>query len=176
MVGWHHWLSGLEFKQTPGDGEGQGSLVCCSPWGRKESDTTGRLDNSIVAVTKSAWVPQPDLMGCQVMSTLQLQLKWKEENHPYFPNINLFITLFIYLFICFWLRLVFVALRDLSLASESRGCSGCGARASQRRGFSRCWAQALGPAGSAVAAPGLRSTGSVAVVLSCSETCGVFPD
>ena len=99
MVGWHHWFSGLEFKQTPGDGEGQGSLACCSPWGRKESDTTGRLDNSIVAVTKSAWVPQPDLMGCQIMSTLQLQLKWKEENHPYFPNINLFIYNVIYLFI-----------------------------------------------------------------------------
>ena len=35
---WHHWLSGHEFEQIPGDGEGQGSLVCCSPWARKESD------------------------------------------------------------------------------------------------------------------------------------------
>ena len=34
MVGWHHWLNGYEFKQTPKDGEGQG---CCSPWGLKES-------------------------------------------------------------------------------------------------------------------------------------------
>ena len=32
MVGWHHWLSGHEFEQTSGDSEGQGSLVCCSPW------------------------------------------------------------------------------------------------------------------------------------------------
>ena len=32
MVGWHHWLHGREFQQTPGDREGQGSLVCCSPW------------------------------------------------------------------------------------------------------------------------------------------------
>ena len=32
MVGWHHWLNGHEFEQTPGDGEGQGSLVCCSSW------------------------------------------------------------------------------------------------------------------------------------------------
>ena len=39
MVGWHHWLNGQEFEQTPGDGEGQGSLACCSPWGCKESDT-----------------------------------------------------------------------------------------------------------------------------------------
>ena len=39
MVGWHHRLDGHEFEQTLGDGEGQGSLACCSPWGRKESDT-----------------------------------------------------------------------------------------------------------------------------------------
>ena len=39
MVGWHHRLNGQEFEQAPGDGEGQGSLVCCSPWGGKESDT-----------------------------------------------------------------------------------------------------------------------------------------
>ena len=36
MVGWHHWLNGHEFEQTPGSGEGQGSLTCCSPWGHKE--------------------------------------------------------------------------------------------------------------------------------------------
>ena len=36
MVGWHHWLNGHEFQQTPGDSEGQGSLACCSPWGCKE--------------------------------------------------------------------------------------------------------------------------------------------
>ena len=35
MAGWHHWLNGHEFEQTLGDSEGQGSLVCCSPWGRK---------------------------------------------------------------------------------------------------------------------------------------------
>ena len=40
MIGWHHWLNGHEFEQTLGDSEGQGSLVCCSPWGRKESDMT----------------------------------------------------------------------------------------------------------------------------------------
>ena len=39
MVGWHHWLDGHEFGQTPGDSGGQWSLVCCSPQGRKESDT-----------------------------------------------------------------------------------------------------------------------------------------
>ena len=43
MVGWHDQLDGHEFKQTLGDGEGQGSLVCCSPWGCKESDMTEQL-------------------------------------------------------------------------------------------------------------------------------------
>ena len=46
-VGWHHGLNGHEFEQAPGDGEGQGSLVCCSPWGRKELDTTEQLNNKI---------------------------------------------------------------------------------------------------------------------------------
>ena len=46
MVGWHHQLNGHEFKQTPGHSEGQGSLVCCSPWGHKESDMTEQLNNS----------------------------------------------------------------------------------------------------------------------------------
>ena len=39
-VGWHYWLSGHEFEQTPGDSERQRSLTCCSPWGRKEWDMT----------------------------------------------------------------------------------------------------------------------------------------
>jgi len=40
IVGWHHWLNGYESEQAPGVGDGQGGLACCSPWGRKESDTT----------------------------------------------------------------------------------------------------------------------------------------
>ena len=40
MVGWHHRLSGHEFEATQGNSEGQGSQMCCSPWGRKASDTT----------------------------------------------------------------------------------------------------------------------------------------
>ena len=40
MIGWGHQLNGHEFEQAPGDGEGQGSLVCYSPWGSKESDMT----------------------------------------------------------------------------------------------------------------------------------------
>ena len=45
MVGWHHRLNGHEFEQALGDGEGQGSLACCSPWGHKESDATELLNN-----------------------------------------------------------------------------------------------------------------------------------
>ena len=45
-VGRHHQLNGHEFKQTPGDGEGQGGLACCSSWGCKESDMTELLNNS----------------------------------------------------------------------------------------------------------------------------------
>ena len=45
MVGWHHRLNGHESEQALGDSEGQGGLECCSPWGRKESDVTERLNN-----------------------------------------------------------------------------------------------------------------------------------
>ena len=46
MVGWHHRLSGHEFEQTVGVGDGQGSLGCCSSWGHKESDTSERLSRT----------------------------------------------------------------------------------------------------------------------------------
>ena len=46
MVGWHHWLNTQEFEQAPSDGEGQGSLACCTPWGRKELELTEQLNNN----------------------------------------------------------------------------------------------------------------------------------
>ena len=54
MVGWHHWFDRHEFEQAPGVGEGQGSLACCSPWDRKESDTTERLNWTELNWTASA--------------------------------------------------------------------------------------------------------------------------
>ena len=48
MIGWPHRLNGHEFEQTPGDSEGQGNLVCCSPWGHKESYMTEQLKNSSI--------------------------------------------------------------------------------------------------------------------------------
>ena len=44
MAGWHHWLEWRESEWTPGVGDGQGGLACCDSWGRKESDTTERLN------------------------------------------------------------------------------------------------------------------------------------
>ena len=55
MVGWHYRLNGQESEQTPGGGEGQGSLVCYSPRGHKVSDTTERLNNT----TTSEVLPDP---------------------------------------------------------------------------------------------------------------------
>ena len=46
VVGWHHRLNGHEFEQAPGDSEGQGSLPCHHPWGRKELDKTEGLNSN----------------------------------------------------------------------------------------------------------------------------------
>ena len=46
MVGWHHEVNGHQLGQTPGDGEGQRGLACCSPWGHKESDLTEQLNKN----------------------------------------------------------------------------------------------------------------------------------
>ena len=53
-----NWLDGHEFEQTLGDGEGQGSLACCSPWGCKEWDTTEQLNNNNVLFMRAPpWWP-----------------------------------------------------------------------------------------------------------------------
>ena len=59
MVGWHHWLNRHELEQAPGGGEGQRSLVCSSPWGCKESDTTEQLKNN-------DWLMLEDVLVCDV--------------------------------------------------------------------------------------------------------------
>ena len=46
MMAWHHLLNGHEFEQSPGDGEEQGRLACCSPWGHKELDMTEQLNSN----------------------------------------------------------------------------------------------------------------------------------
>ena len=65
-VRWHQWLSGHEFEQTPGDAEGQGSLACCSPWGHKKSDTTEKLNNNKMVVSKLTYLPEKEDTGREV--------------------------------------------------------------------------------------------------------------
>ena len=52
MAGWHHQCNGHDLGQTSGDGEGQGGLVCCSPWARKNSDMTEPLNNNKYILTR----------------------------------------------------------------------------------------------------------------------------
>ena len=60
MAGWHHWLDGREFEWTLGVGDGQGGLVCCNLWGRKESDTTERLNWTELKIPwRGKWQPTP---------------------------------------------------------------------------------------------------------------------
>ena len=46
MAGWYHQLNEHEFEQAPGDGDGQGGLACCSPWGHKDLDMIEQLNNN----------------------------------------------------------------------------------------------------------------------------------
>ena len=55
MAGWHHWCNEHEHGQTLGDGEGQGGLACCSPWGHKVSDTTGWLSSNNMSLHLGLW-------------------------------------------------------------------------------------------------------------------------
>ena len=61
MAGWHHWLDGRESEWTLGVGDGQGGLPCCGSWGRKESDTTERL-NWILVQCFSVYETWPHLL------------------------------------------------------------------------------------------------------------------
>ena len=65
MAGWHHRLDGREFEWTPGDGDGQGGLVCCDSWGRRELDMTERLN----------WTVQ------QEMITLEMCINKMDDSH-----------------------------------------------------------------------------------------------
>ena len=58
MVGWHYRLNRHEFEQTLGDGTGQGSLVCCGPWGLKELDMTEQLNNNSINGSKTIRGPE----------------------------------------------------------------------------------------------------------------------
>ena len=74
MVGWHHRVNGCEFEQIPGDGEGDGglsfSLMCCSPWGHEEADTTEQLKNHHHPCPSSWTLPSGNFrLDCMKLST-----------------------------------------------------------------------------------------------------------
>ena len=82
MVGWHHWLDGHEFEQTPGIGDGQGGLACCCPWGRV-----------CISVLFSLFLPPSSSPLCPKVCSLCLHLpccpvdwyplsRWKVESQP----------------------------------------------------------------------------------------------
>ena len=66
MVGWHHWIDRHEFEQALGVGEGQGSLLCCSPWGQKESDTTELLN----------WNESVETLATEIHTNLLIAFKY----------------------------------------------------------------------------------------------------
>ena len=74
MGGWHHRLNGHEFEQAPGDGEGQGSLACCSPWGHKELDTT-KQQQMLIAML----VPQRQILYDSTYMKYQEQIQIHRE-------------------------------------------------------------------------------------------------
>ena len=90
MVEWHHRLNGHEFGQALGDGEGQGSLVCCNPWDCKDSDTAEWLKPTIQQSHSWAYIQtRVSEWGCSVVSnSLQPRgLKPTRLLHPwYFPD------------------------------------------------------------------------------------------
>ena len=74
MVRWHHQFNGREFEQVPRVGDGQGSLVCCSPWGYKESDTTEQLKWTDGNSMFKFW-------GIFILFSQQLHY-WRRQWHP----------------------------------------------------------------------------------------------
>ena len=66
LVGWHHRLKGHECEQTLGEGEGQGNLARCSPWGHRESDTTEQLNN------------KRQISNCNIQTQLEAALQYQK--------------------------------------------------------------------------------------------------
>ena len=74
MVGWHQQLNGHEFEETLGVGYGQGGLVCCSPWGHKESNTTERLNKFGCVPVLMRWMKLEPIIQSEVS---------QKEKHQY---------------------------------------------------------------------------------------------
>ena len=89
MVGWHHWFNAHESEQILGDSEGQGSLVCCSPWSCKELDMTEQLNNNNNYTTSRA-SENTELMIYDSRIRIDAK-KW----HYYFLGIRFFFFFFL---------------------------------------------------------------------------------
>ena len=74
MVGWHHRLNGHEFEKTPGIGDGQGGLACCSPWGQKDLDMTERLNWTEICLLRAKLLSHVRL--CATLRTVAHQAPW----------------------------------------------------------------------------------------------------
>ena len=87
MVGWHHWFNVHELGQTPGDGEGQGGLACCSPWGRKELYATWWLNNNFLLLPAHVflgWKPMKGKLGTLGPTSLSSDLCFNSfQNHSF---------------------------------------------------------------------------------------------
>ena len=85
MAGWHHWLDGCESEWTPGVGDGQGSLACSDSWGRKELDTTERLNWT--ELNETTWILQqnveqrkPNTREYLLIDSVSTKLKKNDNN------------------------------------------------------------------------------------------------
>ena len=106
MVGWHHWLDGHEFEQVLGVGDGQGSLACCSPWGRKELDMTEWLDwtelrfqkrKELSSLSHCQSIPVPFISGYPALSTMVCYTNSGSSCNLAMPTRYLMYTPFTYL-------------------------------------------------------------------------------
>ena len=89
IVGWHHQLDGHEFEQASGVGDGQGSLACCSPWGRKELDTTEWLNwrtTTIIQNIFSQYVPYASQHSKGFYSILILSVESSQQQINYYSH------------------------------------------------------------------------------------------
>ena len=105
MVGCHHWLSGHEFEQTQWDSEGQGSLVCCSSCGCKQSDMTEWLNNN-KGLERIKWVKKIRHWGSKKKKKHTLALnKWLLNIMiPLTPLRHIYLSIYLFWMKILWLK------------------------------------------------------------------------
>ena len=84
MVGWYHQLNGHEFEQALGDGDGQGGLVCCSPWGHKVLDTNERPNNKNMHSNEDPAQPKINYFLKKERREMINELLWLQSLHTLF--------------------------------------------------------------------------------------------